>query len=140
MFFVRVGIVLIIYVVITGPVPASKAATQPRIAVLELRLAIVAHLAKLGLLLVLQIKASAGVLAVRLATLVERIILLFTQAINLVVKIAFQFTTWVCWPKIARGKLTRRDQHEGRDYKGIAYPLFIHRASPGNFIFNSRPG
>jgi uncharacterized membrane protein len=106
------------------------ATTQARVAVIELGFALVAHLAQCKLLLIFQVATNAGVFAILLATLGQCLILLPMQSINSVVEIVFKFFTWIWWFGLPRGNNYGRSEQEGPDYKGMTYPVLVHRNTP----------
>jgi hypothetical protein len=94
-------------------------AIQTRVAVIELRLTLIAQLAERKLLLVFQVATNVSVLAVGLAALGQFVVLAAVRAVDLAIEIVFQFSTriWRFW--FARGKHSGRGQKEGPNYKGI---------------------
>lgn len=133
-FFLRIAIVLLVMVAlaiarIVLP-PLDGGAIQARVAAIELSLALIAHLAQGKLLLVFQVTANAGVLAVVVAALGQFTVLAAVQAVDLVIEIVLQFFTRVWQFRLARGKYSRRGQQEGPDYKGVTYPMLLHTSVP----------
>jgi len=104
---------------------------QPRVAAIQLGLALVAHLAQSKLLLILQVAANIGVFAVIVPALVQFIILLPVQAVDLVIEIDFEFSTGIWHFGLARVQESRHSEQEGPDYKGT----LVHTSLPGTFIW-----
>jgi len=106
---------------------SNRNAVQPRIAAIQLGLALVAHLAQRNLLLIFQVAANIGIFAVVLAALGQFVILAPVQVVDLVIEIDFEFSTgiWRFW--LARAQHYRRREQEGPDYKG----MLVHTSLPG---------
>jgi hypothetical protein len=133
-FFLRIAIVLLVMVAlaIAGIIlpRLDGGAIQARIAAIELSLTLIAHLAQGKLLLVFQVTANAGVLAVVVAALGQFTVLAAVEAVDLVIEIVLQFFTRVWQFRLASGKYSRRGQQEGPDYKGVTYPMLLHTSMP----------
>ena len=110
---------------------SNRNAVQPRVAAIQLGLALVAHLAQGNLLLIFQVAANAGIFAVVLPALGQFVILALVQAVDLVIEIDFEFSTgiWRFW--LARAQHYRRREQEGPDYKG----MLVHTSLPGISIW-----
>jgi hypothetical protein len=93
-------------------------------------LPLVAQLAQKQLLLIFQITADAGILAVRLATLGQVVILMFVQAVDLAVEIVVKVLAGILKFGLTRREYCRRCEQEGPDYKAIAFPTLVHRSMP----------
>jgi hypothetical protein len=104
---------------------------QPRVAAIQLGLALVAHLAQRNLLLVLQVAANIGIFAIVMPALGHFIILLPVQAVDLVIEIDFEFSTGIWNFGLARVQQSRHSEQEGPDYKG----MLVHTSLPGTFIW-----
>jgi len=98
-------------------------------------LSLVAQLAQRNLLLIFQVTTNVSIFAIRLATLSQFIILAFVQAIDLTVEIVAQVFAGIFEFRLTRSKYSRRGEQEGPKYKGISFPMFVHRAClPGRYI------
>lgn len=104
---------------------------QPRVAAIQLGLALVAHLAQRNVLLIFQVAANIGVFAIVLPALGHVMILLPVQAVDLVIEIGFEFSTGIWHFGLARVQQRRHSEQEGPDYKG----MLVHTSLPGNFIW-----
>lgn len=109
-------------------------AVQPGIAAIQLDPALVAHLAQRNLLLVFQIVADIGIVAIVLPALGQFVILLPVQAVDLAVEFGFEFSTGIWSFGLARVQQSRSNEQEGPDYKG----MLVHTSLPG--IFYLAPG
>jgi len=128
----RIAIVLFVAVVlaiagIDRVRMGDRGVAYPRVAAGQLCFAVVAHLAQGQLLLVFQIAADVGILAVGLAARRQFVVLALVQAVYLVVQIVSEFFTRVWQFGLARFESSRRDQKERPDYNGVTYPLTGHR-------------
>ena len=103
---------------------------QPRIAAIQLCLALVAHLAQRNLLLIFQVAANIGVFAIVLPALGQFVILLAVQAVDLVIEIGLKFSTGIWRFGLARVEHEWCSEQEGPDYKG----MLVHTSLPDNFI------
>jgi hypothetical protein len=92
-----------------------------------LGLPLVTHLAQGNLLLIFQVAADAGILAVVLPALGQFVILATVQAVDLVIEIDFEFSTGIWRFGLARAQHYRHREQEGPDYKG----MLVHTSLPG---------
>jgi len=100
-------------------------------------LSLVAQLAQCELLLRFQFATGISIFAIRLATLGQFIILAFVQAVDLTVEIVAQVFAGIFEFRPTRRKYARRAEQEGPKYKGISFPMFVHRAClPGKYIWH----
>jgi len=114
-----------------GLLRSNRNSVQPRIAAIQLGLALVAHLAQRNLLVILQVAANIGIFAVVLPALGQFVILAPMQAVDLVIEINLEFSTgiWHLW--LARVQEGWHREQEGPDYKGMLF----HTSLPGTFIW-----
>ena len=106
---------------------SNRNAVQPRVAAIQLGLALVAHLAQRNLLLIFQVAANVGIFAVVLAALGQFVILSPVQAVDLVIEIDFEFSTGIWRFGLARAQHYRRREQEGPDYK----EMLVHTSLRG---------
>jgi hypothetical protein len=93
-------------------------------------LALVAQPAQCGLLLVFQVATRRSILAACLSALGQFVILAFVQAVDLAIEIGSQVLAGILEFGPARSKYPRRCEQEGRDYKGVCFPVLIHTSMP----------
>jgi hypothetical protein len=111
-------------------VRSNRDGVQPRIAVIQLGLPLVAHLAQRNLLLIFQVTANIGIFAIVLPALGQFVIQAPVQAVDLVIEINFEFSTGIWHFGLARVQQGRHSEQEGPDYKG----MIVHTSLPGAFI------
>jgi hypothetical protein len=104
---------------------------QPRVAAIQLGLALVTHLAQRNLLLIFQVAADIGIFAIVLTALGQFVIQSPVQAVDLVIEIGFEFSTRIWRFGLARAQHYGRSEQEGPDYKG----MLVHTSLPGTFIW-----
>ena len=109
----------------------NRNSVQPRVAAIQLGLALVAHLAQRNLLLILQVAANIGIFAIVLTALGQFIILASMQVVDLVIEIGLEFSTGIWHFGLARVQQSRHSEQEGPDYKG----MLVHTSLPGTFIW-----
>jgi len=110
---------------------SNRNVVQPRVAAIQLGLALVTHLAQRKLLLIFQVAANIGIFAIVLPALGQFIIQATVQAVDLVIEIGLEFSTGVWRFGLARAQHYRHREQEGPDYKG----MLVHTSLPGTFIW-----
>ena len=109
----------------------NRSVVQPRVAAIELGLALVTHLAQGNLLLIFQVAASVGIFAIVVPALGQFIIQAPVQAVDLVIEIGLEVSTGIWRFRLARAQHYRHREQEGPDYKG----MLVHTSLPGTFIW-----
>lgn len=80
-------------------------------------------------MLIFQVVADIGIVAIILSALGQFIILAPVQAVDLVIEIGFKFSTGIWHFRLARVQQSRHSEQEGPDYKG----MLVHTSLPGIF-------
>jgi hypothetical protein len=80
-------------------------------------LSLIAHSLEFNFLLLFQIAANVRVFALLVPARVKFVVLLFVQAVDLVIQIVLQVMAGVDEFRLARGQRARRRNQEGPDYE-----------------------
>jgi hypothetical protein len=108
---------------------------RSRIAAVKLGLSLIAQLAQCKLLLGFELATESSIFAICLTALGQFIILVFVQAVDLTVKVVTEVFAGIFEFRLTRCKYSRRGKQEGPKYKGISFPMFVHRTClPGRYI------
>jgi len=83
---------------------------------------------------------ESSIFAIRLAALGQFIILPFVQAVDLTVKVVTQVFAGIFEFRLTCSKYSWRGEQEGPDYKGISFPMFVHRTCLPADILGIREG
>jgi hypothetical protein len=89
-------------------------------------LPVAAHLVEFKLLLFFQVAAGVSVFAVGLAALGQIVVLVFVQAVYLVIEIGFHVPATVLYFWVARKKYCGCGQKKGPDYNRTTDPMLLH--------------